>query len=1285
MTEAVLRRQSALLRLSTGIAAARDEEEVCKAVVDGLQDEALGYNFLGVLLLDPKTGDRVLRANVGWDEDHKNFRLRPGEGLSERAILDGKVHHTPRVRGEAGWVEGPVQGSEIDVPLKVDGEVVGVLVVESAEEDAFDSHDVEILAAAAQQAGIAIGRARLLRSERRRAGEQRALLETLAGVTGELELDKLFQAILERAVTLLGVSGGELALVDGDTGELVIAASHQMGTNAVGTRMAVGEGAMGQVAHTLEPLIIPNYQSWRSRSEKYTQDVVQTVMSVPLLVRDRLVGVIAVVHRDEGHTFTEGDQRLLDLFARQAAVAVENARLFTAEHERGDELAAVLDTMADLAGELDLAVVLNMLLERATRLLGVTGGELAMMDERTGDLLIAASHNMGVDAVGTRMATGEGAMGRVALFREPLIIPRYQEWEHRLKTYVTETVQTVMAAPLMIGQRLVGVMATVHSDPARAFGPEDLRRLNLFAPQAAIAIENARLFTAERSRAEEQKALLDTMKDLSSQLELGRVLQAVLERAVSLLGVTGGELAIFDAEARELEIVASHSMGQSSVGARMGMGEGAMGRVAETHEPLLIPRYQDWEHRSPSYTQDTVQTVMASPLLMGSQLVGVIATVHSDPERAFDEEDLRLLSLFAPQAAIAIENARLYATAEQRQQYFHELVLNNPVAIVTLNQDFRIIDCNPAFERLFGYRKSEVLGKDLDPLVSTEETRTEAAQNSDRALGGGVVKGIGKRRRKDGTPLEVEYAGVPVVVGGRQVGVMALYHDVTELLEARRGAEAANEAKSQFLANMSHELRTPLNAIIGYSEMLQEEAEEADQDQFIPDLSKIHTAGRHLLSLINDILDLSKIEAGKTELYLETFDLKILMEDVDATVRPLVQKNGNVLEVDLPEGIGAMRADITKVRQVLLNLLSNAAKFTEEGRIQVRVLSEGDEIHVVVADSGIGMTEKQLGGLFQAFSQADASTSKKYGGTGLGLVISRSFCRMMGGDIAVESEPGKGTTFTVRLPRTVRGGDGETDGTVAERAGSGLAGTVLIIDDDPNVHDLLQRALSKQGFLVESALDGSAGLDRTRELMPDAILLDVLMPGMDGWSVLTALKADETLARIPVVMVTMTDEQSLGFSLGAADYLTKPVEAGRLTSVLKRLCPRADATILIVDDDAAVQDRLSRMVEASGLRAVAAEDGEQGLARLAEARPDLILLDLIMPNMDGFEFLSALRESPDGRDVPVVVITAKELTPRDRARLNGSVAQVLRKDETGVDALIGELRAILGQVLPVDA
>jgi len=1119
------RRQAALLRLGTAIVAAEEESEICHAVADGLYDEALGYDFVAVLLVDPGSGDRVLVASRGRADAPEGLRVKPGVGLSERPLLDGRLHYTPKVTEDTRYLPTRNEGSEVDLPLLVNRELVGVLVVESDHPEAFSGEDFEILQAAANQAGIAIGRARLMTASRRRAAEEEALRATMADLSAQLDLSELLQSVLERAIGLLGVSHGELAIYEPSAEELVVVAGHNVDKrDTIGTRMAIGEGAMGHVARTREPLVIPNYREWSGRSSQY-----------------------------------------------------ENVEFVS-----------------------------------------------------------------------------------------------------------------VMVAPLLIGGRLVGALAFMDKNPDRRFEDDDVRLLNMFARHAAIAIDNARLFEAERRRAREQQALLETLKDLSGELELSKVLHGVLERAVSLLGVAGGELATWDPERRDLEIVASHNMGTNAVGTRMAPGEGAMGRVAETGEPLVIPRYQEWASRSAKYTQSVVQTVMAAPLLIGSRLVGVIAAVHSDPEREFGDEDLRLLELFGPQAAIAIENARLFTESRRQKQYFEELVRNSPVAVVTLDTSHDVVACNPAFERLFGYARDEITGRNLDDLITTEDTRVEAMGYTRQALARNPVKIISQRRRKDGRVLDVEVLGVPVLIDGEPQGLMALYHDITELLQAREAAESANRAKSQFLANMSHELRTPLNAIIGYSEMLAEELAEDGNEVHVPDLEKIGSAGKHLLALINEILDLSKIEAGRMELYIEEFDLDAAVDEVVTTIQPVAVKNGNELRLQRRGRgrLGVMRADVVKVKQILLNLLSNACKFTENGTVTLEIGPvPGDTgfLAFAVRDTGIGMTPEQLGRLFEAFSQADVSTTRRFGGTGLGLVISRRFARMMGGEVVVDSVPGEGSVFTVTLPLRVSVPTPGAEEDAPESAdgaadGDGRSGTVLVIDDDPAVRTLMSRFLGREGFRVLEAPDGEAGLRIAREARPDVITLDVIMPGMDGWSVLAALKADAEVGDIPVLMVTIEDDRKLGYALGASEYLTKPVDRGRLSALLHRYgTARSAGPVLLVEDDEAARTVLRRALDREGWQVVEAPNGRVALERFTERRPGLVLLDLMMPEMDGFEFLEALRERGEVGEVPVIVITAKELTEADRTRLNGAVTSILAKATVGTDRLLREVRRLASE------
>jgi signal transduction histidine kinase/CheY-like chemotaxis protein len=521
-------------------------------------------------------------------------------------------------------------------------------------------------------------------------------------------------------------------------------------------------------------------------------------------------------------------------------------------------------------------------------------------------------------------------------------------------------------------------------------------------------------------------------------------------------------------------------------------------------------------------------------------------------------------------------------------------------------------------------------------------------------------------------------------------GTVGVFTDVTELKRreeevaaARDEAMQATQAKSQFLASMSHELRTPLNAIIGYSEMLYEEAEDLGQHGLLPDLVKIREAGKHLLSLINDVLDLSKIEAGKMDVLVETFEVADLIAQVQSVIEPLMAKNANVLEVICAPGLGTMRSDQTKLRQNLLNLLSNAAKFTGGGRITLaarRVAEvDGDRLQFQVCDTGIGMTPEQLERLFQAFAQARPSTSRDYGGTGLGLAITKHFCRLLGGDVTVESSPDQGSTFTMTLPAVWPAARPEV-ASAAQLTAEKALGTILIIDDEPAAHDLLGRELAGAGYEVLHAAGGREGLKLAKQARPDMITLDIIMPDLDGWSVLKALKADPELCEIPVVLVTIMRDRDLGFALGAADYITKPHDHELLMRVVGRhVRNEGRAQVLVVDDDPKSRDMLRRTLAKAGWTVAEAANGCEALQALERAKPALVLLDLLMPGMDGFEVLERLQDDEAWREVPVIIVTAKDLTREDVDRLNGRVVKVLQKGAYQRRDLVRDIHAMIAR------
>ena len=504
----------------------------------------------------------------------------------------------------------------------------------------------------------------------------------------------------------------------------------------------------------------------------------------------------------------------------------------------------------------------------------------------------------------------------------------------------------------------------------------------------------------------------------------------------------------------------------------------------------------------------------------------------------------------------------------------------------------------------------------------------------------------------------------------------------SEMETARDEARDASDQKTKFFANMSHELRTPLNAILGYGEMLYEDCEDLGYDDLLPDLKKITSSGTHLLSLINNILDLSKIEAGKMELFVTSFEIENMVQTIKDVSEPLASKNDNGFVINLDGAMGSMSQDETKLRQCLTNFLSNGFKFTKNGTVtlDVKARMDGDVefVDFAVIDTGAGMSPEGVAKVFEEYTQAERSTSANYGGTGLGLPISKKFAEMMGGDVIVTSEEGVGSVFTMSVPRECpEYNDDEVDSNVINL--DAQDNLVVLVDDDVAMHDLIKRTISKLNLTLLGATNSEKGMELIREVKPKLILLDVLMPGRDGWSLLKECKTDQELKEIPVIMISQLNQSNLASSLGANDYLTKPIDRTHFINTLKRIMGTAtqNQKVLVIDDDKDVRELLSRLLKDAGYRPIDARDGKEGLERTKD-EPALIILDLEMPRMDGFEFLdNYIKDVPEEKRAPVLVFSGKDLTDVQEDLLKERVVGLVKKDDVSMDKLSQMIQGII--------
>ncbi|HEW97221.1 MAG: hybrid sensor histidine kinase/response regulator [Candidatus Parabeggiatoa sp. nov. 3] len=694
--------------------------------------------------------------------------------------------------------------------------------------------------------------------------------------------------------------------------------------------------------------------------------------------------------------------------------------------------------------------------------------------------------------------------------------------------------------------------------------------------------------------------------------------------------------------------------------------------------------------------------------LFHSIVIRHIKKIADDAEQIDFERSNTLLTLERPHVAKADELERIvnlinrlhqsYKNLSYQKQATEYLLNSTPIGLCLWQIKGSIVTANQAYAQMIGRSVEKTLKLNYwNDILVEEKTGTEFAQLQVFKAGDRYGPVEQEYRHQDGYYVPVKLSALIIEKEGEYHVWAAVENisrqkwEMTGLRQAKQKAEEANKAKSQFLANMSHELRTPMNTIVGYTEMLEEEIKECERASLLQDVKNVHAAAKHLLGLIDGILDISKIEAGKMQLYSERFDLKAMIQNTLTTIQPLIENKANTLHLLCDKNLGEVYTDLTKMRQILFNLLSNASKFMERGIITLEVRretkKEGDWITFRISDEGIGMTTEQQANLFQVFTQADASTSRKYGGTGLGLAITKYFTQMLGGTIKVESEFGKGSHFTVRLPThlVVKKHQGSDD-VVAVRVPDFTteSGVLLVIDDDEAVRELLDVYLSKVGYQVVAAASGPEGLELAKKIQPDAITLDVMMPGMDGWEVLSELKADPKLAHIPVIMLTMTENKEIGYSLGAAEYLTKPITRSQLIKVLRKYrSNKASCVVMVVEDDTVTREMMVRMLHKVGWQVIEAENGDVAMQSLQKHQPDLILLDLMMPEMNGFEFIIQLRQNKSYSSIPVVVLTAKDISVEDRIWLNNRVDTVFQKGAYSRDELLVELRQLLvGTVSP---
>lgn len=1080
--------------------------------------------------------------------------------------------------------------------------------------------------------------------------------------------------------------------------------------------------------------------------EQTSGKVTQSWLGVPMIVNDQAVGVIQLGDY-QPNAYNENHLRLLQTLSSNMGVAIENAHLFQAEQQRVAELATINNIQEILASNLDIDTVYELIGQKIGQIFNVQVVDIVTYDPATHLMSMPYSYEKGDRSVITPREP-YGFRLQVLESGQPLVINQdFVKLAEACNNPLVagEWPKSAIFAPLLVDGKARGVISIQDLDHENAFSPSAVRLLQTLASSMGVTFENVRLFTetqrlfqAEQRAHQQAEILRSVAQALNRSLSLAEVFNLVLTEIQKVIPYDSA--GVYQVHDNRREFVTGR--GFTNLDELMGVSfefnreDDEIGYlISQSLQPLIL---EDAANRYPQYFNSgshaaaKIRSYMAVPIVHDQKLIGMI-TLDKKETGFYEEQHAQLAMAFAAQAATAINNARLFDAEQQRVA---ELAIINTVSrelaselgleplIHLVGEQMRMVfKADIAYVALLDERYNMIefpytYGENLPTLHYGEGLTGKIIQTGEPLL---INQQMDRQTHELGSAVigkqALSYLGVPIFVSGKPVGVISVQSTKREgvfnlndqnLLntlasnvgtalhnarlfdqarEARAAAEQANRSKSAFLANMSHELRTPLNAIIGFTRIVRRKTESLIPEKQSENLDKVLTSAEHLLNLINTVLDIAKIESGRMDVLAANFRIAPLIDLCANTAQPLLRP-GVVLEKQVDESLASMYSDQDKIRQIVLNLLSNAAKFTHAGKIILAAGSDGEHLRISVADTGIGISAEALPRIFKEFQQADNTTTRQYGGTGLGLSISRNLAHLLGGDIKVESEPGQGSTFTLVIP--VQFVNRSTLPTEQELAASqpvdatpapvSAKKRLLVIDDDPDAVYLLQENLNQQEYEVIGTRNGLDGLRLAREQQPQAILLDVIMPGVDGWQVLHDLKKNAETANIPVILLTIVDKKALGFRLGAAAYLLKPLDPVAVREALQRVIRAGDQSqkrLLVVDDDPNVADMLRQFLPEEEFKLDAALDGMAGLEAIAALRPDILLLDIMMPRLDGFGVIEALRADPQTRSLPIIVISAKDLTETEGARLKESVAAVLKKQSFQGEKLMDEIKSIL--------